>query len=269
MSARTKKGLLVILVIILITSAGCVSMAKKMIGPKDRPIPVMINDSPVSDEIQKKPELKNFYSIDPRDIDISRAGIHKLGEFYTWRRENVSGLKDMTVYVTVYRYKFLDGYTWHNDADNKFYWQSPGSYDLKFLFIFAQIFMAGNDPSQDPRYYIGDPWKRFYVQWDNTTASPDTDYVKSVQIQELEDVFNLNDDNRVQPFGYRWEYTQVAGNISDGGWKAITPEWLRMGRSNAWDGYVLFQVPKNLTAQDIRILSQWDTFGSPWWILEQ
>jgi hypothetical protein len=183
---------------------------------------------------------------------------YNIGEWYQWHRANVSGLKDMDVKVTVYNYRFMDGYTWHADSLGRDLLQ-PAPAGSKYLFVFANLELQG------ARYYVGEPWSRFKVQIkDKYIIEPDTEYVKGILIRELEDTYDLNHVQGVQSFGYLNTFLQNIGR-----WTAITPLTLREGKSNSWDGYIIFVVPADTKPEDITVLSQWDTFGTPFWRLTQ
>jgi hypothetical protein len=40
-----------------------------------------------------------------------------------------------------------------------------------------------------------------------------------------------------------------------------------MGASNAWDGYIIYQVPKTASEKDLLVSASFDSFGSAWWYL--
>jgi hypothetical protein len=203
----------------------------------------------------------------PEDA-LFRLNGHHLGDSVSWTRENVSGFKDMNVVVTAYDYKFMDNYKWHSDSWNKDFTQYPEP-GKKYLFVFAHLYMEGSDPSKDSRYYIdSDPWHRWVVQVGRTVIFPDEEYQKEHLIKELENTYAINPAlqkrfhlaTQVNPFGYN--------RIFNGReWIVQSPEWLRMGDSNSWNGYILFQVPEDTKPEDVMILSQWDTFSRPYWVI--
>ncbi len=257
-------GICTCCILACILAAGCITAVKNQIdGLTTTPIPA----TPVP-VITPEPEktVEPVRYIEPVELRKYRWGEKQLGEYYTWHRENVSGQKDMTVRVTVYASKFLSRYQWWSDSNGRYYWQFPAE-GKKFLFIFARLEMVGEDNSQDPRYYVGDPWERFRVQYNGTVIDHDTDHALGVRVRELEETFTQNDDARVKPFGYSIEWRRKESSNLSAGWNAISPLWLRMGKSNAWDGYILYQVPKNTTMAELVVLSQWDGFGTPYWQL--
>lgn len=251
--------------IAIVVSAGCITAVKNVMkkpATKVTEIPT-ITPIPTREEDLFEPVVY----IEPVDLQLYRVGKKDLGEYYTWHRDNVSGQKDMTVSVTVYAYRFFSRYEWWSPQNGRYYWQFPAA-GKKYLVVFAQIYMHGNDPSQDPRYYVGDePWDRWKIQYNQTLIDADETYVKSIRIAELEETFTLNDDDRVKPWGYFWHNYGYSSNEDRRGVVAEPYTWLRMGRSNAIDGYIIFEVPDNALPEDLKVLSQWDTFGHPWWQL--
>jgi len=267
-------GICMCCILACILAAGCITAAKELMrGTQPAPVPEPtpeVTATPTPDVSQP------VVYIEPIELQNFRLGRKELGQFFTWHRENVSGKKDMTVKVTVYDYKVLTRYKWWSDSNGRYYWQFPGA-GKKFVIIFAYLEMVGEDDSQDPRYYVGDGWRRFWLQVGNDTIAPDTYYQKGVRIKELEETFTLNGHERVRPFGYNWEWVSEStcvkneteeGNCIPAGWQAISPLYLRMGKSNAWDGYIIFSnVSMDTRIEDIKVLSQWDAFGNPWWQL--
>ena len=41
--------------------------------------------------------------------------------------------------------------------------------------------------------------------------------------------------------------------------------WLRMGKGNCIDGYLLFEVPKKAFDEDVMLLGSFSTFGTAYW----
>lgn len=205
--------------------------------------------------------------VEPIADQLYRLGKRDIGQFFTWRRYNVSGQKDMTVKVTIYRYQFLTRYQWWSNGYGRYFWQFPGPGN-KFLVIYPYMEMVGEDQSQDPRYFVSEvPWDRWAIDYNQTLYYPDENYVKGIRIRELEEVFTLNNDDRVKPWGYFWHNFGYSDDEEYHGIVAVSPQWLRMGRSNAWDGYVLIEVPEAARPEDLKVVSNWGAFGSAYWQL--
>lgn len=253
---------LVAFLVMIILSAGCITAGKRTVaGIMETPTPTPAPSPTPTPEPTATPE--------PTPTPKPEYSCLDIGDTYSWTRLNVSNAvnksintQDMTVHVTVYRYQLLPGVQWHSNSWGRDFTQYAPK-GKRYLFIFAQVYLDGNTTEKDPRYPIGEPWSHFAVQIAGKIYHPvdDTVYVKGVLIRELENVHTLNDEEIVQSFGYR--------NIQDvrtGIWSVTTPLWLRMGKSNAMDGYLIFMIPDlDYDASDIIVTSAWDTFGSPCW----
>jgi hypothetical protein len=134
---------------------------------------------------------------------------------------------------TIYRIWVNDTYHWHNDKDNKYYVQSPQPGN-KFLFIFVNVFNKGDTRVWPPTS------GNIKVYYDVNTYSPDpTHYLPDkssdekatpVEIQEVQYFSQLFGSEYVEDYGYS-HGTQTA--------------YLYPGKSNAIDGYLIFQVPQS------------------------
>lgn len=244
----------------LLLSAGCITMTKTVIRDMTTtPAPTEIPTPNIT--IKPTPTISQPVVYFPKE-ELRDPTERKVGEYWGWVRHNVSGEKDMKVKVGIYKYRLLESYQWWNVYMARYYTQMPAP-GKKYLLIFPYMELIGDDPSEDPRYFVDtDPWSRFFIDYKQTLIAADTDYQRQNRIKELEETFTLNDDDRVKPWGYIW----LDGGIGKGIY-AESPEWLRMGRSNAWDGYILYQVPKDAQPKDLKVVSNWGKFGSVYWVL--
>jgi len=121
--------------------------------------------------------------------------------------------------------------------------------------------MEGDNPSWDPRAY-GYDWDHFAVQIGDKLYSPDESYVPPIRIRELEETWDHFNVTRIGPFGCLPLY--------DGGKESCAHEqWIRMGPENGLDGFILFEIPKETPAEDIRVLGTFRGFGDAWWELKE
>jgi hypothetical protein len=138
---------------------------------------------------------------------------------------------------TVYRYWINDSYSWHNDMDNKYYTQkaSEGS---KYLVVFVQMMNIG-----DTRVWLP-PARNIVVHFSGATYTQDESHYKPdaagsrktspVEIQEIQYFYTLNGDDYVEDFGF-----------SNG----MELGYIYPGKSNAVDGYIVYNVPQSLTPE--------------------
>lgn len=196
--------------------------------------------------------------------DEYQSGVRKINRPFSWYREDVSGKKDMSVHVTVYAYRVFNSFTWFNAQDYKYYKQFPTSIDNKFVFVFVQIYMddiIGNDA----RMWLPDE-KHFALQVNNKLNYPIADFPKHLRIKELEETFDKNDVNRVSYYGT--ERTYEKGNPKTAGETTINFTYLKGGISNAIDGYLVYEIPKDIPDEELKITASFNSFGNSAWILK-
>lgn len=193
-----------------------------------------------------------------------QTGTRLLYRPFTFTRENASGFKDLSVTTRIYDYKIFNKLHVFNPTTYKYELIYPRS-DTKFLFIFVNTYL--NDiVGDDSRFWSMDK-KMFAAQIGNLLFYP-SEYTEHLRIKELEETFTY--DNSIAVESYRQkrlysassEYRQSAGEYSD------KLGWLRGGISNAIDGYILFEIPKDTKTEDILILGNFYTFGNANWVLK-
>lgn len=137
--------------------------------------------------------------------------------------------------ATVYRYWINDTYEWHNDMDNRYYVQRPGSGN-KYLFVFVHLENTG-----DTRVWFP-PAESVIVHSGTTVYRQDRNHFKPdkatdvdttpIEIKEIQYYQKLNGDEYVEDFGYS-HGTELG--------------YLYPGKSNAVDGYIIYEVSRSLT----------------------
>jgi hypothetical protein len=135
---------------------------------------------------------------------------------------------------TVYRIWMNETYSWHNDMDNKYYLQKPKPGN-KYLFIFINVFNKGDTSVWPPTS------NNIVVHYNGREYSPDPAHylpdnvsdpkAETIQIKEVQYFSNLVGSEYVEDFGYS-HGTQLG--------------YLYPGKSNASDGYLIFEVPASL-----------------------
>ena len=135
---------------------------------------------------------------------------------------------------TVYRVWMNDTYQWHNDMDNKYYPQVPKG-DKKYLFVFVDVYNNGTTrvwppTSNNVKVYYQDTW----YSPDPTHYIPDKGKnLKStaIEVKEIQYYSKLFGSEYVEDYG-----------LSHGSQTAF----LYPGKSNAIDGYLIYEVPGSL-----------------------
>jgi hypothetical protein len=251
----------------VLISAGCITEASQ--GPA-RPVDVTPTNTlaVIVNESQPlvKVEVIQASAEDTESEFMFRTKGRYLGESFKIERENVSGEKDLSLDISVYKFKFLRLY--HESAADSWgtfkYWTNIAPAGQKFLFAFIRVEMEGTDKSKDPRIW-GFEASHFAAQIGNQFAPFDSSRSPCVPIREMQDVFNFNDNERVNDYG---KLNTVASLSRAGsGTQCQDLGWLRMGQSNEWDGYLIWIVPESVTEKDIQIVGDFDHFGSAWWRL--
>jgi hypothetical protein len=138
---------------------------------------------------------------------------------------------------TVYRIWMNETYNWHNDMDNKYYVQKPRSGN-KYLFVFVNVFNKGDTriwpPDSDnirvyfeKKYYSPDPTHYLPDKSSNRKAT-------AIEVKEVQYFPKYFGTEYVEDFGYS-HGSQLA--------------YLYPGKSNAIDGYLVYEVPASLSAE--------------------
>jgi hypothetical protein len=136
--------------------------------------------------------------------------------------------------ATVYRVWMNDTYFWHNDKDNKYYIQTPKAGN-KYLFVFASVYNAGSVRFWPPTsssvtvHYNG---RVFYTDPEHYLPDISADPMDTpVEVKEVQYFSKFYGSEYVEDFGY--------SHGSELG-------FLYPGKSNAMDGYLIYEVPASL-----------------------
>jgi hypothetical protein len=138
---------------------------------------------------------------------------------------------------TVYRIWMNETYSWHNDMDNRYYLQKPQPGN-KYLFVFINVFNKGDTRVWPPTsgnvvvHYNGQEYSS-----DPTHYLPDKSEDRkatAIEVKEVQYFSKFFGSEYVEDFGYS-HGMQLA--------------YLYPGKSNAIDGYLVFEVPASLTPE--------------------
>ena len=193
------------------------------------------------------------------------SGIRKMDRYFSWYVKNATGYKNLNAHVKVYGYRMLDTYHWFNPADYTYYETYPISPDDKFLFIYAKIFID-NIGGDDTRMWFPNE-SHYGVQANNIMYYP-ISFPRQIRIEEFENTYN---DGKLKMlyygstpmYSHADTYRATAGEYND-------PEtFMQAGESNAADGYIAFEVPKNTQPEDIIVKGNFYDFGDSGWVLKQ
>ena len=148
--------------------------------------------------------------------------------------------------VTVYRIWINNTYRWFNPADNA-YEIRVAPPDKKYLFIFVTVVNRGSERNPLPSQ------NNIYVEYNNAMISPDPTHdlptkntdssPKVIRVAEIEFSKKLiGNSEYVEDFGYS---------------HGLKLGFVNPGESNAVDGYIIYEVPEELTPDKayVRIVS--------------
>jgi hypothetical protein len=185
-----------------------------------------------------------------------------LRDWHSWFRENASGYKDLSTHATVYDYKLMPFY--HTDASGT--WGTRASFKvspepgMQFLFVFVNIY---SDTGSARQY--GYTRQHFMVQVQDQLYYAEDEYQfdPTNNIKELDNSWDFAHVETPGPYGFK-----IVQDLGTGIKTAYGREYLYEGRSNASDGWLLYQIPKNANIQDIKLAASFDNLGgNVWWKL--
>lgn len=260
--------LALIALITMIATTGCVTAARTiteqaLATPTPTPTPPPTpTPSPTPTPKQTPTSLP---TLEQRPVDPFLHGERWEGQWFKWYRTDVSGLKDMYVGIVAYRHAFMDSYTWWNAATGNYQSQKP-SPGKRYFSVWIHQEMFGTNATNDPRMWGMDK-DSFRVQYKDQIIAADETYLPVNRIREFDNLADYYDTITAPPFGYRIIYTGM--NPETAGMVADPIGWLRLGKGNSIDGFLLFEVPKEAFTEDVVLLGSFSTFGTAYWRFEE
>jgi hypothetical protein len=261
-------AILVILLALMVSTSGCVTSAKEVYkGLTATPVPTTTPPTPEPTPIPTVPPTPAaIETLAAHYVDPFAHGERWEDQWFEWERKDVQGIngegtKDLLVGVVCYRHAFLDYYTWWNAALGNYMVQKPGEGNRYFV-AWVHEEMLGNDSSYDPSMWIFDE-EAFRLQVRDTLYSPDLTHNPVNRIRELDRQYDFYDTTIAGPFAWKVRYSGY--NPETAGYIAERIGWLRLGRGNAVDGYILFEIPKDTMEDEIALLGSFSRFGSAYW----
>jgi len=188
------------------------------------------------------------------------SGVRNMSQDFSWHRENVSGYKDMNVNVTVWGWSRFHQVKYYSDFWGKYIDQFAPE-DKDYLFVYVAEYMDGPNQSSDPRMWAFGS-SSFRLQYHGYLLDQTTDIDPVSRVKELENTPNFNNDSWIRPFDTFIEVDQVTGARTP-----IDPQWIRMGRSNARNGYLVFLIDHDSDIRDYSLNGNFASFGTAAWRL--
>ena len=244
-------------------SAGCVTAAKNVYKditatpiptPTPSPTPRPIIPTPI-------PTPAGLPTLAMRNVDPFVHGERWQGQWFKWLRTDVQGEKELYAGIIVYRSEFVDQLTYYNNLWGQYYQEKPAAGNRYFV-VWVHEEMFGENGTYDPSMWIFDE-ADFRLQINGTMQRNVWPVIPEYQIGEFQNKYDYYDTVIAAPFGYDRVYT--SHNPETGGWIAQKRGWLRMGKGNAIDGYMIYEVSDRTMPEDVILLGNFATFGNAYW----
>jgi len=214
-----------------------------------------VTDAPIEPAapVTTEPTINAHY------IDPYAGGERWESQWYRWHWDNVSGLQQVDRGIIVYGHKYYNILTYWDDAWGNYFEIYP-DYGMRFL----AVFVHEEDFNEDNSGIWAYDNTSFKLQYDGQLHDAYSEYNPVYRISTIED---SNGDyygiEWIKPFGLKRVYGGMA-DASTGGYH-VEEQWsLWSGPGNAWDGYILYQVPETATDSDIRIVGNFATQNVNW-----
>ena len=195
-----------------------------------------------------------------QSFNASIAGERNIGQWYNFTISNVSGYSRASYHYVVYNAYFRDNYSYldENWQDLEMQYPGPGQ---KYLFVWIAGYL--DDSSTD---WWG--WDRYHfpMWYNNVAVVPEPVTMVSTQ-------FTLHYWNHDHPRliggmenasyypGFTWSGEPY------GFYDGVELDRMYPGITNAYNGYVIYQVPKQATMDQIRIAMNTYT-DQAWWNIQ-
>lgn len=191
----------------------------------------------------------------------------QLKEWYNWKDTNASGYKQLNVSATFYQYKEIKSIDYYDYSWGKFFNESaPEGYEW-FLAYFNIYSDNDNTIGNNTVMYLPQQ-KQFALTIGDTMYYPIQFDYKHNQIKQLDNTWSL--DRTITPIPYSFEKTFTVDNITGVRIPTYTELWwLQPGKSNAVDGYIIFQIPENYNPRMLRLVGDFWSFGSASWKIHE
>jgi hypothetical protein len=270
LNERTEQGEIwesIISIIVVVIFLAYVAISSGVITFDDPINETQINITPATTIPTPTPQII-YVTVTPTPAPVRlfsewASGERDMGELFSYRRENVQGLKDMHISTVMYGYRFLDDYEWMSEQYAKYFPEYPADGN-KFAIVYVAQWEEG-DTIEDDASVWGFGQDHYRIQYKDVVYSADPTYQPMIRIKELENTPDYGKVNWIRPYSYDLEYRRDSNATVNAGWIAIPRQWVRMGFSNRWDGFIIYQIPREAQPKDLKLLFDAGTFGSAQW----
>lgn len=248
----TIKAAVIIMLALLLAGSGCITASKDLYREMTAPDPT---PEPTIEPVIITTFIPTPEPTPPQVIAVYGEPL-KPYQYVSWRRDNVSGYKDLSMHATVYGYRMFKSFDWWSVSWGQYYSQSaaPG---MKYLFVFVQTY---SDDGSSHTWGIQE--SQFSVAIGNQTYRPSDELSPQIRIKEFDEIWDLRHVWNIRPYGY----LRV---IDRGKEKVEQLGYLKDGESNAWDGYIVYIVPEDTKPEDIRVLARLTNLLTAEWRLTE
>jgi hypothetical protein len=190
-------------------------------------------------------------------------GTRLLQRPFSWIRYNALGTSDMKVTTIVYDYKMFDKLHIFQPTDYKYDEVLPDE-GKKYLLIFVYVFMD-DIIGDDTRMWAFN--RNFFAVYDGNETFIQKEYPYQLRFRELEETFTFDNSYRVEAFKSFRSYSHSSAYSENAGEYNNEIYYLRGGKSNAIDGFLLYEIPEKDTPEDLTVLAKFYAFGWSNWML--
>lgn len=234
----------------LLILTGLVSLSSAPVAPVVNITPEPVAIVPVVVNITTEPTMST------EQVFETTGGLH-MREWLSWKREDVEGLKDMSTHITVYGYRMFGTVDWYSVSWGQYFKEGAGDNE-KFLFVFVNSY---SDEGMARTWGILPNQTR--VQIGTEIYEPSSVLLPEIRLKQFDEIWNLEHVENIKPYGYLRTYDRTGKEIAE------ELGYLKAGKSNAWDGYIVFVIPKDTLPKDVKVLAQFGNLIEPhWWQLE-
>lgn len=185
---------------------------------------------------------------------------------FTFIRYNALGNQDLKVTTIVYNYMFFNKLHWFNPTTYKYQEQLP-SEGKKFCFIFITTWMDNIGGDDTRMWSFNRSYFGLFNEQTNEMYQP-MEYPYQLRFHELENTPTYNNVEKVQAFRSYREYSSDSNYVDSAGEYNDEKYYLRGGISNAIDGYLIYEIPRNTPANKLVEFGRLHEMGFSQWRLE-
>lgn len=244
---------MVILTLVAFTAgSGCVTMAKEIIIPTPEPTPPIPEPTPTPEPTPEPEPVSDWTQCGIQD------GCYNLRDWHHWFRANVTGIntelgsRDLATHATVYNYKIFPSIHYHDPLwGTRAYFKESPNPGYVYLFVFLNIYSDGDDVRQ-----YGYHRDKFLISIRDQLYYPTEPVAPQNRIKELDELWDYAHIDSPVPWGYR--IIQEAGS---GIMRSEYLDYIYTGRSNSWDGFIMYEIPAGTDLEEVRLAASFDNLG--------